>query len=75
MSVIFNEDQKREALKKLVRAAASESVGVYRRIKNAHGPEFEPNGFVSDDMDALVSLLQTTDAIFVLHRALNCEED
>lgn len=69
----FNEEQKQKALRKLVHAAASESVGVYRRSKNHHAAEFEPNGFISNDMDALVSVLTTTDAIFVLSRMI--EED
>jgi hypothetical protein len=66
-------EQKIEALKKLVHDAAGESVGVYRRAKNHNGPVFEPNGFITERMDALISVLSTTDAILVLNRILNEE--
>lgn len=63
------------AIRKLVKDAAFEQrSGIRRAYKNPYTPEFDPASWQSDNMRALISALETTDALYVLEDLLISEE-
>lgn len=63
--------QKLLDLKAIVGGARSEQSGLRRnKARSPHGPAFEPAGFETRSMDALVEVLTRTDALRVLDDAL-----
>lgn len=69
--VSFSVDDKREALRNLVREAYSESAHLYPSMRKVAGaPEFDPAGFQEYHMQTLLTALKTTDALEVLYNWL-----
>lgn len=64
--------EKIQALKGLVKDAATEQRGVYLRgYRDANAPEFNPAGFQKDNVMRLVSALENTEALYILDEILN----
>lgn len=64
----YTEEQKREALCKLVREAYKEQCGKYDNLsRSPFAPEFDPAGYQEYHLSALFEVLKTTDALRVLH--------
>ena len=67
----YTEEQKRDALRKLVREAHKEQRGDYLRIYGKpFAPEFDPAGYQEYHLSALFEVLKKTDALGVLRNWL-----
>lgn len=63
----YTEEQKRDALRKLVREAYKEQRGDYYNLsRSPFAPEFDPAGYQEYHLSTLFEVLKTTDALGVL---------
>lgn len=63
----YTEEQKRDALRKLVREAYKEQRGGYHNLtRSPFAPEFDPAGYQEYHMAHLFEVLKTTEALGVL---------
>lgn len=72
---VHNEEEKRAALRDLVKEAYWESINYYPNgNKFAGAPAFDPAGFQKYHMETLLTALETTDALHVLYDILEEQE-
>lgn len=76
MTEFKNFDYKADALKHLVREALHEQrTPLPNPLRNPYGPEFDAAGWQHHQLDALVNVLRTTDALDVLAALLADPEE